>query len=166
MQEDELMSIMRIHQCLAAAFAIALPLTTGCVLRSSVEYLIPNNYVGWVSVKCGVAEAAALTKDGNRLRISVPDGGKVRTSSSCVPGIRVVEYWYVDATGQRLRKLLLDSDSGPRITRITAIGAPLGKQDLSGWMFWVGADQPDEKKYQELIDNEFNGASERIRNEQ
>lgn len=119
-------------------------LTAGCQLRTPFEYRIPNGYVGWVSVKCGVSGAGTLPKVENRIQVIVPVGGRVRTSSSCDTGIRVVEYWYIDSSGQRVKELTLGAATGPRVTRFTVVGPPLGGHEISGWVFWVGPDDPDD----------------------
>jgi hypothetical protein len=137
-------------------FALVLGLL-GCLqVNLPMEYLLPENYVGWVSLQCSVAGAPPLQLIDGRLQAPVPPNGRARTSSHCKAGLRSVQYWYVDVSKRRVRELFTERPG--EISRVTAIGSKPGNSEMSGVVFWVGP-QPSlkelETSYQALIDTLF-----------
>lgn len=137
-----------------------LPLVLGLLgcpqVNLPMEYLVPENYIGWVSLQCSVAGAPPLQVVDGRLQAPVPTNGRTRTSSECDAGLRSVQYWYVDVSKRRVRELFTERSG--EISRVTAIGPELGKSELSGMVFWVGPQPPLEEldaSYQALMDTVF-----------
>jgi hypothetical protein len=64
------------------------------IARHPTQFLIPEGYVGWVSVRYGEKDATALeVKKGTRI-CKFPDVGLVRTSSPDEKGWAKDEYFY------------------------------------------------------------------------
>lgn len=112
-------------------------LNSGCLpVRPPLEYFLPNDYRGWVSIRCSLPDEAPLREADGRFQITVPPDGRFRTSSNCEAGVREVRYWYVDGSKRRVRELTVDQSDG--VSRLTAVGPKQGRSELGGFVFWVG----------------------------
>ncbi len=71
------------------------------VVRHPVQYLIPQDYVGWVSIQDGVQGAPALRMKTGSLICQIPPSGVLQTSSLLEDGWARDDYFYYSANGFR-----------------------------------------------------------------
>jgi hypothetical protein len=73
----------------------------GPVVRHPVQYLIPQDYVGWVSIEYGVKGTPALQMKMGSFICQIPSSGALQTSSLLENGWARDEYFYYSANGFR-----------------------------------------------------------------
>jgi hypothetical protein len=66
-----------------------------------INYLIPEGYVGWVTVDYGVVGAPALPLQNDHLLVKFPNSRVVQTQSKLEYGWASDKYFYYTMTGQQ-----------------------------------------------------------------
>ena len=86
---------------MAAAISMGAP----ALARHPNKYLVPEGYVGWVSVRYGEKDANELEVENGTRICQIPDVGLLRTSSPLEEGWAKDEYFYYSQDGSlhRLR---------------------------------------------------------------
>ncbi len=69
------------------------------IARHPTKFLIPQNYVGWVEVKYGDANAPALQMKNGTFICKIPEDGLLGTSSPLEGGWAKDEYFYYSQDG-------------------------------------------------------------------
>jgi len=80
-------------------------LTVACGRRRSPSrYLIPQDYVGWVRIEFNINGAPVLEKEDGYSRFTIPESGRLQTSSSIEYGVAHDEYYYYSPRGRTVLK--------------------------------------------------------------
>jgi len=114
--------------------------------RRPGRYLIPEGYVGWVTIKYRVKDAPALPIEDGRYLINLPASGHAQTSSEQEYGWANDDYFYYSPDGRRRQLKVTGWGSGGMIW-----GQSNGKEMANGnevifERFFVGTEEEFKRK--------------------